>query len=140
MSDDDDESRANRLRDRRRRSRDRGRQQEEQEQESTDESEPTETGETDKTDKPSEPSKSNESALSGVKDTQVGTYMYLPESLADDLGYQFKFASAEYERVHDQELEKNRHWYPLVVGLGLELLEEMGPHELHDELDRVLDE
>lgn len=137
----DDESRANRLRDRRRRSRDRGRQQE-QEPEEPAENETEETDETSEPSKPSQPSKPDKRREGGgtsVKDEQVGTYMYLPETLVEELGYQFKIQSAEFERATGTELEKNRHWYPLVVSLGLAAVEEMDPEELADHLSSLSD-
>lgn len=133
MTESDDESRANRLRNRRQRSRS-----SQQEQEPA-ENETDEPGETDKPSEPSKtskPSKSEGSGGKGVKDTQVGTYMYLPEPLADELAYQFKLTSAEYERELGEEMEKNRHWYPLVIELGLEQIEEMDPEAMHDRLQQ----
>lgn len=44
--------------------------------------------------------------MGGVKDTQVGTYMYLPESVRDDLAYQFKLTSTEYERELGEEWKR----------------------------------
>lgn len=131
-----DENRANRLRNRRKKTRDRSADQEEtgKTDETGELSETDKPSETSKTSKPSQPSKPKGGEGKGVKDTQVGTYMYLPESVRDDLAYQFKLTSAEYERELGEEMEKNRHWYPLVIELGLEQIEEMDPGEIHDQL------
>lgn len=135
----DDESRANRLRNRRKRTRDRSAEQGETDKmdetgELSDRGETSKPSESSKTSKPSQPSKPKDGEGGGVKDTQVGTYMYLPESVRDDLAYQFKLTSAEYERELGEEMEKNRHWYPLVIELGLEQIEEMDPEEIHNRL------
>lgn len=131
-----DESRANRLRNRRKRTRDRA-----SEQDETDGADKMdELSESDETDKPSKPSQPSQTSKSdagrgtGVKDEQVGTYMYLPESVRDDLAYQFKIQSAEFEREFGEKMEKNRHWYPLVIELGLEQIEGMDPKAIHDRL------
>lgn len=146
----EDESRANRLRDRRRRSRGRAQQEQEQEQDQKPaENESDETGETDKPSEPSKPSKTSEQSQpsksndggggGGVKAEQVGTYMYLPEPLVEELAYQFKLVSAEYERKLGGEFEKNRHWYPLVISLGLEQAEDLDPEEIADHLSSLSD-
>lgn len=140
MSEDDDESRAGRLRDRRKRTRNRTSTQDQEVEEETDK--PEETSE------PSEPSKTSKSKdcagtgdasvaspSTSVKDEQTGTYMYLPDSLVSELAYQFKINSAEYERATGEEFEKNRHWYPLLLSLGLEQVEEMDPKEMQSRLN-----
>lgn len=140
MSDDgNDESRAGRLRNRRQRTRNRTSKQEQSPAEEIDETdkpdEPAETSEPSKPSKQSEVSKSNDgSGASSVKDEQVGTYMYLPESLTEELAYQFKIQSAEYEREIGTAIEKNRHWYPLLLSLGLEQAKEMDPEEMQSRL------
>lgn len=131
------ESRANRLRNRRQRTRDRAADQDKAAEEETDE-----TDKLDKTDKPPQTSKQSQTyklkdgaeARSSVKDEQVGTYMYLPESLTEELAYQFKIQSAEYEREIGTAIEKNRHWYPLLLSLGLEQVKEMDPEEMQSRL------
>lgn len=75
---------------------------------------------------------------SSVKDEQVGTYMYLPERQKRELSRVFNVAKAEYE--FDEEFEKNRHFYPLLVQFGLERLEDASPAELREllaDLERV---
>jgi len=75
-----------------------------------------------KPDKPSETDKSDESSESSVKDERVGTYMHLPESQQKELSRLYNVLKAEYEYEYDTEFEKNRHFYPLVIELGLDSL------------------
>jgi len=60
--------------------------------------------------------------------------MYLPKNLSDDIDYHFAGAYREIQRQHDIEIEKNRHWYPLVVELGLTNVSSMDPDEIVSEL------
>lgn len=75
-----------------------------------------------------------------VKDDQIGTYMYLPESQHQALSRQFNLLKAEYEFEFDTEFEKNRHFYPLIVKYGLDSLDNLDAEEIHallEELDGV---
>lgn len=111
MSDD----RSERLRQRRRQSREKGELDETDEQsEPSKSSKPSETFESGETDEQSEPS---------VKDERVGTYMYLAEEQKKDVNYLFGQIQNEYEYEYDEEFEKNRHFYPLLVKYGLEQLD-----------------
>lgn len=138
-------SRADRLRDRRKRTRSRASEQDKTDKtgETDKQDETSETSKTSKTDKPSKPSKTDKpkdsSGTPSVKDEQIGTYMYLPETVAEELAYQFKLNSAEFERATSTEFEKNRHWYPLVISLGLEQVEEMDPDEMQAALASIHD-
>jgi hypothetical protein len=41
---------------------------------------------------------------------------------------------AEYEYEYQEGFEKNRHFYPLVVSLGLEAVEELNPEDVRAHL------
>jgi hypothetical protein len=75
-----------------------------------------EEGETTETDDPP--------GESSVKDEQVGTYMYLPHAQKKELERTYNLLKAEYEFEYDEEFEKNRHFFPLVVRHGLDTLAE----------------
>lgn len=79
----------------------------------------------------SEPSKPSEPSKSTVKEEQVGTYMYLPESQKKDLERLYNVLKAEYEYEYDLEFEKNRHFYPLVIDQGLDGLDSLDASEIH---------
>jgi len=70
-----------------------------------------------------------------VKEQQTGTYMYLPERQVKRLRRQYNVLKAEYEFEYDEEFEKNRHFYPLVVRHGLERLDEMDTAEIRDRVE-----
>lgn len=89
------------------------------------------------TSKPSETDETDEKENTSVKDERVGTYMYLPASQKSELGPTFKIVSAEYEREVGDELEKNRHFYPLVVQFGLDGLDGLDASEIQDRLEEL---
>jgi len=125
MSEGDDE-RVDRLRNRRRSARETG-----ETSESSESSEVDESEKTSKTDKPS------------VKDELVGTYMYLPESLKQDVDRYYKKISGDYEFEYGEEMEKNRHYYQLVVRQGFKTIRDADIEEIHEmmqELDTTVSE
>ncbi|MGA9402985.1 MAG: hypothetical protein WBV42_19175 [Haladaptatus sp.] len=69
-----------------------------------------------------------------VKATRVGTYMYLPENQRSTLDFRYKELNLAYERAVGDELEKNRHFYPLVVQAGLEALDGVDGEEIRERL------
>jgi hypothetical protein len=111
----DEDERANRMAQKRRKHEQRKQRQQ---------TEADEAHKTDKTNKSSEPDKSGKSDKS--KDEEpVGTYMYLPPSLKDDLGYRYQELKLELSREFDvpmDNVEKNAHFYPAVIKHGLENL------------------
>ena len=70
-----------------------------------------------------------------VKEQQTGTYMYLPERQVKRLRRQYNVLKAEYEFEYDEEFEKNRHFYPLVVQYGLERLDDLDTAEIRARLE-----
>jgi hypothetical protein len=74
-----------------------------------------------------------------IKEEQIGTYMYLPESQTKELRRQYNILKAEYEFKYDEEFEKNRHFYPLVVQHGLESLEKMDASDIRTYLEEIVD-
>lgn len=106
--------------------------------ETDEQSKPSKPDETDKpaqTDETDEPDETDESDETPVKDEQVGTYLYLPEGQRDKLRYQYKMLSAAYEREYGEDLEKNRHYYPLVVEYGLDRLDGCDAKDVKELLD-----
>ena len=78
-----------------------------------------------------------DSKHSNVKKDQVGTYMYLPENQHQELSRQFNLLKAEYEYEYNEEFEKNRHFYPLVIEYGLDSLESLDASEIQEKLDSL---
>ncbi|MFC6875439.1 hypothetical protein [Halobellus marinus] len=63
---------------------------------------------------------------------------YLDDDLNDDLTTAFKRLDFELsESGSDIDLKKTRHFYPLIVRLGLERLEEMEVTEVTEELEKT---
>lgn len=65
-----------------------------------------------------------------VKSDWVGITIYLPEEMRDDLEIVYQEQSLEAKRSVDLDLEKLRHYYPLVVALGLNIVEDTDTKEL----------
>ena len=144
-----DESRADRLR-RRRAQRD----QQGESTESSQQSEPAKLSESSEPSEPSDPSTQSAKSESvettqttgdatdspaaseseSVKATRVGTYMYLPENQRSTLDFRYKELNLAYERTVGDELEKNRHFYPLVIQAGLEALDGADGEEIQERL------
>ncbi len=126
MSDDSDE-RAERLSRRRQRQREAA-----EESEPSDSSETSESSEASKPSEQSERRETNESSEQSLKDELVGTYMYLPEGLKQDVDRYYKKLSGDYEFEYGDELEKNRHYYQLVVRHGFETVREAEVEEVRE--------
>jgi hypothetical protein len=128
------DERADRLRDRRRKQRDRV-ESGEAESEGT-----AESDETDKPSKPDEPSKTEGSE--SVKESQVPQYMYLPEGQQKRLKREFRLLQADWEvefQGERGELEKNRHYFPLVLKYGLDRVSEWDVQTVKNRLDDMED-
>ena len=100
-----------------------------------------------KPDKQSKPSKQQSDGESDsddgdapIKEKQTGTYMYLPDSQVKELRRQYNILKAEYEFEYDEEFEKNRHFYPLLIQCGLEQLQELEVEEIRARLDELYEE
>ncbi len=62
--------------------------------------------------------------------------VYLDDTLESELTTLFKRLDLELSEAEtDLELQKTRHFYPLIVELGLERLEEMDVTEITDKLE-----
>jgi hypothetical protein len=72
-----------------------------------------------------------------IKENQVGTYMYLPESQTKNLRRLYNVLKAEYEYKYDEEFQKNRHFYPLVIKYGLDGLDGLDASEIQARLHEI---
>ena len=120
----DDEDRATRLRRRRQRSSARA--------DAEDDTNADESVGDESTPPPSEGG--DDGPLGSVKDEQVGTYMYLPEWQKREIERVYGLLSTEYEYRFDEEFEKNRHFYPLLVTHGLDELDGLDAEAVRDRL------
>lgn len=103
--------------------------------ETAEQSETSETSKPSELEKPAEPSERDEQDDQSVKDERSGTYMYLPESQKDRMKRQYNYLKADYEIEFEDDLEKNRHFYPLVAECGLDSLEDMSPSDVRETLN-----
>lgn len=83
----------------------------------------------------SEPSGASEAGERSVKDEQVGRYMYLPEGQNERVDDVFRRLQFHYAEEYGRELEKNRHYFPLVVRYGLDELDGWDASDVRDALD-----
>ena len=125
MSDDTDQSRSERLRERRSQRSDRTT------TDDTDTASPADTSETVET------TTAEPGDTATIKDEQVGTYMYIPESQKRELQRCYNVLKAEYEYEYDTSFEKNRHFYPLLIQYGLENLDGLDATEIQTRLDSL---
>lgn len=98
---------------------------------------PAESDEPAKTDEPSETSKPSEPSKASVKEEQVGTYMYLPESQKKEVERLYSILKADYEYEYDEEFEKNRHFYPLLIQYGLDGLDSLDASDIRTRLESI---
>ena len=130
----DDGSRADRLRRRREQQRD-------QQATQAERADPSDASEGSDSSRASDPSDASETSpdddeTTSVKDDRVGTYMYLPEDQRAELDFSYKELSLTYEREFGDELEKNRHFYPMLVQAGLERLDDLDGDAIRERLKR----
>jgi hypothetical protein len=93
-----------------------------------------ETDRTGETDERTDADESAETPTASVKDEQTPTYMYLPHEVRRDLDRAYAMLKADYEYEFDESFEKNRHFYPLVVSLGLEAMADLDAEGVRDRL------
>lgn len=85
--------------------------------------------------KPAEPEQQEEDQdQQSIKDQYKGKYMYLPEALGDEFDLVADELDTRRRRHNGKQVEKIRHFEPLVVTLGLEQIEELDQDELEDRL------
>lgn len=99
---------------------------------SRDESSSDNTFKTDNTDKTDN---SDNTANVGTLDENTKTQMmHLPEEQHKRLMHLYTRMKADYEFEFDDEFEKNRHYFPLVLQYGLDQFEERDAAEIRQDL------
>lgn len=84
-------------------------------------------------------SKSSKNAKNAknVKKEWTARSVYLPDELERDLSQTYKRLDWQLEADEGLSIKKTRHYYPLVVRLGLERIEEMESKELKERIESV---
>lgn len=106
----------------------------------TDESgETSEKSEPSKPSKPSQTSKPPEQSEKSVKSEMESLYIYLTEDRKNRLDKLYRRKALEWEIEYEDEpdvekLEKNRHYYQLVIDHGLDTVEELSAEEMRERL------
>jgi hypothetical protein len=106
----------------------------------SDQSEPHPEGDEKETANPSQSDKNSQTSQNAQnvkKDWNVRSF-YLDDDLDDDLTMAFKRLDLELSETDAGiTLKKTRHFYPLIVELGLEQLESMERTEVMEKLERT---
>lgn len=72
-----------------------------------------------------------------VKESWSATSVYLPEFLDRQMTTTYKHADLAFEEEFGRSLQKTRYYYPLLVALGMERIEEMEAKELQERIERL---
>lgn len=88
----------------------------------------------DRTERPSRNEESSKKAKNVKKEWKALSF-YLPDELEADLSRTYKRLDWELEADRGISIKKTRHYYPLVVELGLERIEEMDSNELEERIE-----
>lgn len=70
-----------------------------------------------------------------VKEEWKALSVYLPDELEADLSRTYKRLDWELEADEAISIKKTRHYYPLVVELGLERIDELESDEIKDRIE-----
>ena len=72
-----------------------------------------------------------------IKDAWPNHSVYLPEDTADVLSATYKKLDWQLDAEYGLDIKKTRHYYPLVVQLGLERFEELDQEEVKERIERI---
>jgi len=85
-------------------------------------------------------SEKNVMRAKNVKESWSATSIYLPEFLDRQLTTTYKHADLAFEEEFGRSLQKTRYYYPLLVALGMERIEEMEAQELQEHIEGLEDD
>jgi len=77
----------------------------------------------------------NTMRVKNVKESWSATSIYLPKFLDRQLTTTYKHADLAFEEEFGHSLQKTRYYYPLLVALGMERIEEMEAQELQERIE-----
>ena len=107
--------------------------------ESSEVTETTETSSSTGTQETSSPSETNETSKTNIKDEWNGRTIYIPDSILDDMEDTYLESQLKLRKAGRDEFKKNRHFYPLLVQLGLEALSDTEADEIQARLSDIAD-
>jgi|AntDeeMinimDraft_5_1070356.scaffolds.fasta_scaffold04674_6 hypothetical protein len=76
-------------------------------------------------------------ASKNVKKDWNATTIYLPDDLNGAMTTAYKRTDLELSAEFDHPIKKTRHYYPLVIALGMEQLESMEANEVMEALEEM---
>ena len=76
-------------------------------------------------------------ASKNVKKDWNATTIYLPDDLNRAMSTAYKRTDFELSAEFDHSIKKTRHYYPLLIALGMEQLESMESNEVMEELEEM---
>lgn len=88
-----------------------------------------------KTDQTDQSSKKEKTA--NIKQAWANHSFYMPEQLASELSTSYKILDLELDQEQNLSIQKTRHYYPLIVKLGLDRLDELDSEEVKEELEQL---
>lgn len=72
-----------------------------------------------------------------IKSSWTNHSVYLDDELASSLGREYKRLDLDLDEEYGLSIQKTRHYYPLVVKLGLDRLDGLSSKEVKEELERL---
>ncbi|SDK20937.1 hypothetical protein SAMN05216226_1464 [Halovenus aranensis] len=93
----------------------------------------TETTESTSTSETNETSKTN----TNIKDEWNGRTIYIPDDVLDEMEDIYLESQLKLRKAGQDEFKKNRHFYPLLVQLGVEALSDVDAEEIQARLSNL---
>ena len=109
----------------------------EEEEETKEVTETTETSSSTGTQETSSPAETKETNKTNIKGEWNGRTIYVPDGILDDLEDTYLESQLKLRKAGRDEFKKNRHFYPLLVQLGLEALSDADADEIQARLSDI---
>lgn len=79
----------------------------------------------------------SESGTGNLKDDQRGLYVYVPPEVGDQIDMEYNRLNYKCRKEFNIDIEKNRHYYPVLVTRGINIIEDMSAKEFIDAIDDI---
>lgn len=81
--------------------------------------------------------RSKNAETANIKAEWTNHSVYLEDDLASQLSRSYKRLDLELDEQYDLSIKKTRHYYPLIVKLGLDRLGELESEDIKEELEHI---
>jgi hypothetical protein len=81
--------------------------------------------------------KGRQEKKANIKSSWTNHSVYLNDELAGELGRQYKYLDLELDEEFGMSIQKTRHYYPLIVKLGLERLDSLPNEDIKERIDEL---